>query len=398
MIPSILKIPLRPLRHAYLAWRAEHYIMARAMRDGGLPPCNFDFGLFKSNITEFVQSLRTDDSGLRYRYARSCTHTTLYASVYACMTLSLLGSLQSTSEARKDAWAEYFDGFQNGEDGLFYDPVVMNKAYPDSDWWGARHLTMHMLSAYTDLGVRPRHPFRYLGKYYVPAYMKAWLDGFDWAGESLGAGDVDNRIMNIGCQLQFQRDAWADGGAAEAVDFLKGYLRGKINPATGMWGRFDTNDPGQRSRMVQFAYHLFPLYFYDGDFDFEHALILPHVLNTQNRFGGYGVRANSSACEDIDSIDLLIRFAPFVTPAVREEIERSLTRALAWVMLNQMDDGGFVFRLAEPFHYGSVQTSSRASESALLPTWFRTLSLAYLTEHLGLDQGFKITSAPGYEI
>lgn len=347
---------------------------------------------------QFVHSLRTDDSGVRYRYAQSCTHPTLYASAYACMTLSLLGSLQSENKVRNAAWAEYFDGFQSAEDGLFYDPVVMNKAYPDSDWWGARHLTAHMLSAYTDLGVRPRHPFRYLAKYYAPAYMKAWLNGFDWAVESLGAGDVDNKIMNIGCQLQFQRDAWADGGAAAAVDCLKGFLRGKIDPATGMWGRFDTNDPNQRSRMVQFAYHLFPLFFYDGDFDFDHTQIVSHVLNTQNRHGGYGVRANSSACEDIDSIDLLIRFAPFVAPSIREEIDRSLTLALDWVMLNQMKDGGFVFRLAEPFQYGSARTSSRVNEGALFPTWFRTLSIAYMSRYLSLPHGFEITVAPGYEM
>lgn len=398
MMPALVKFPLRRARNIYYGWRARRYIMERCGTGGGAHQSGFDFDLFSSRVTSFVHSMRTDDSGLRYRYARNCTHPTLYASAYACMTLSLLGSLQSASEAQKDAWAEYFDGFQNGEDGLFYDPAVMNKAYSDSDWWGARHLTMHLLSAYTDLGVRPRHPFRYLGKYYDPTYLTAWLDGIEWAGESLGAADIDNKIMNIGCQLQYQREAWADGDAAEAVEYLKGYLRGKINRATGMWGRFNTADPQQRSRMVQFAYHLFPLYFYDGDFDFDHALIVPHVLNTQNQHGGYGVQINSSACEDIDSIDLLIRFAPYVTPSVGEEIERSLARALGYVMLNQAVDGGFVFRLAEPFHYGSTQTSSRANEGALFPTWFRTLSLAYLTGHLGLAKGFRITRAPGCEL
>lgn len=361
---------------------------------------SFDYGLLKGRILAFLGSMRRDGSDFRYRYASTSTEPTLYASAYACMTLSLLGELQCMPEVARRQWAAYFDSFQREEDGLFHDAAVMNAAYPDSDWWGARHLALHMISAYTDLGLRPRHPFRFLHDYCCTDRLRSWLDAQDWTSAAIGAGDVDNKIMNIGCLMQYQRDQWGDAAAATAVDFLKRYLRGKLDAGSGMWGGFRANDPHERSRMVQFAYHLLPLFFYDGEFefDFDAQQLARHVLDTQNRWGGYGVQANSSACEDIDSIDLLVRLHPLLPPAMQMEVDASLDRALKWVLVNQAADGGFVFRLDEPFAFGSDQTSSGRNEGAMLPTWFRTLSLAYLTRHLGVRQDFVVTNCPGYEI
>lgn len=62
-----------------------------------------------------------------------------------------------------------------------------------------------------------------------------------------------------------------------------------------------------------------------------------------------------------------------------------------------MADGGFVFRLNEGFKYGSQETSSSAGVGAMLPTWFRTLSILYLADFLGVKHGFRITRCPGYE-
>ncbi len=398
MIPALLLAPLRRVRNANRNKQAIRTIDARMAHHNASSYHDFDFLDFRQKVLEFVRSMQTAEGGVRYRYAGSVKQPTLYASAYACMTLSILGSLEDLPEATRRLWVRYFDGFQNDTDGLFYDPAVMNRQYRNSDWWGARHVTMHMISAYTDLCARPRYPFRHLEEFYEPTRMQAWLDGVDWSSTSLGTDDIDNKIMNIGCQLQFQRDMWHDDAATDALINLKTYLRDKINPNTGMWGCFDWNDPAQRSRMVQFAYHLFLIYFYDGDFDFDHTKIISHVLRTQNRYGGYGVKVNSSACEDIDSIDLLIRFSPHVSGKLRGEIDRSLRHAMDWVMLNQMGDGGFVFRLAEPFRFGSTRTSSQPNESAMLPTWFRTLSLAYLARFFDLKQSFRITTAPGCEI
>lgn len=380
---------------AYRDWRAGRYAVRRMAEPA---VADFDFARLKAEVLRFVRSLRSDVSGVRYRYAASATRPTLYASAYACLTLSLLGELRALGDEDRRSWIDHLDSLQSERDGLFYDPAVANELYADSDWWGARHLALHMINAYSDLGGRPHHPFSFLRDYYDLAKIDSWLDALDWSSKSIGAADVDNKIMNVGCLLQYQRDHWADSDADRAVDHLKRKLRARIDPRTGMWGGFDSADPHQRSRMVQFAYHLFPLYFYDRDFDFDHEQILGHVLRTQNRLGGFGVKLNSSACEDIDSIDLLIRFRPYASAKTVERIDASLRRALRWVLMNQMADGGFVFRLAEPFVYGSGETSSKSHEGALFPTWFRTLTIAYLARCFELEQDFVITPCPGYEL
>lgn len=359
---------------------------------------SFDFKLFKDKVNRYLSSMQVDAGGIHYRYSNSCTKPTLYASAYACLTLSLLGDLKTYTPEKKRDWAAYFDSFQSQDDGLFYDPAVMNDLFPDTDWWGARHLALHMINAYTALGLRPKFPFAFLKKYYKEDFIKAWIDTYDWHSHSLGSGDIDNKIMNIGCLLQYQRDYWNDSRAGDAIFFLKKYLRAKINPQTGIWGIFDTANDHQRSRMVQFAYHLLPIFFYDNDYDFKCENISKLVLCTQNKMGGYGVALNSSACEDIDSIDILIRFYPFVAEDVKADINKSLNKGFNWVLFNQVPDNGFVFRLLEPFVYGSAQTSSEVNSGALLPTWFRTLSIAYMTKHLNIDNAFIITTCPGYEI
>lgn len=358
---------------------------------------NFDFELFKSRVLRFMQSMQTDETVIHYKYSANCTKPTLYASVYACMTLSMLGTLDDFSDEKKKQWVEYFDSFQDQETGLFYDPTVVNNIYPDTDWWGARHLALHIIIAYADLGAKPQYPFRFLKSYYDVAFIRSWLDGFQWNDVSLGLSDVDNKIMNIGCLLQYQRDYWGDAEAGVAVDFLTRYLRKRINTETQLWGPASLDVPELRSRMVQFAYHLFPIHFYDGEFDFEPNKIVETVLKTQHAYGGFGVRCNSSACEDIDSIELLIRLRSMVSDHLASQVDQALKKAFRWVLVNQMGDGGFVFRLSEAFEYGHEQMSSTSNQGAMFPTWFRCLCLKLLL----LDQDAThntLQHLPGYVV
>ena len=117
---------------------------------------------------------------------------------------------------------------------------------------------------------------------------------------------------------------------------------------------------------------------------------------TQNELGGFGVKLNSSACEDIDSIDILIRLAPMV-PNRKVEIDIALKKALLWVLCNQVDDGGFVFRLEEPLVYGHPEMSSEKNQGAMFSTWFRTLTLTYLIRYFNWPPQLFINRCPGYE-
>lgn len=388
---------LQPVRDSIRSRLIEKKLKTRIENRARFILDSFEFQDFKRDISAFVRSSQVNETHYLYKYSASCTKPTLYASAYALMTLSLLGELKKLSDMEKEEWRNYFDSFQNESDGLFYDPAVQNDIYNDTDWWGARHLALHMISAYTDLGFRPKYPFAFLEKYYKPTAIQEWLDQFDWQSASIGAEDVDNKIMNIGCLLQYQRDYWEDAKAGQVIEFLKKYLRSKINKQTGMWGCFDIDNPDQRSRMVQFAYHLFQLYFYDDDYDFDSERIINLTLKTKNRINGFGVKLNSSACEDIDSIDTLIRLQKNTTLKLQNEAIESIEKSFNWVLTNQVEDGGFVFRLEEPFFYGSVETSSNKNEGAMLPTWFRTLSIAYMANFLNVDSNFQITNCPGYE-
>ncbi len=358
---------------------------------------SFDFELTRHRVLGFINLLKIPGSLFKYKYASKSSKATLYGSVYACMILGMLDEIKKLTDKEKIIWRNYFDSFQNKEDGLFYDPVVMNEIYSDADWWGARHISLHMISAYSHLGFKPKYKFKFLKPYHKEGGISEWLDCHDWKSVLIGRDDLDNKIMNIGCLLQYQRDTWGDELSAKALKELKSYLKRIINPKTGMWGGFDADNPEERSRMVQFAYHLFPIFFYDGDYDFDCERIVHNVLRTKNKLGGFGVKFNSSACEDIDSIDLLIRLEKYCSPKTQAEINNVITQAFKWVMQNQVDDGGFVFRLEEPFIYGNSETSSYKNEGAMMPTWFRTLSLAYMVSYLKYPSSFKLVSCPGYE-
>lgn len=348
-------------------------------------------------VLRFLDSRKCPVSEFQFFYSESTTEPTLYASSYACMTLSLLDKFVDYDLLVKKQWAQYLNSFQNKSDGIFYDPVIQSDLFLEADWWGRRHLTTHMISTLTSLGYKTKYPLGFLENYYTKTGIKNWLDQFNWDGKEIGFSDVDNAIMNVGCLLQYQRDAWASREAGEALKYLKCYLRSKINIEHGMWGIFDVKKPTQRSRLVQFAYHLFLIFFYDKEYDFDVNKIIDIVLKTQNEFGGYGVMSNSSACEDIDSVDLLIRLYPYASEKNKEKIDQSLLKAFNWVLLNQVPDGGFVFRLNEPFVYGHRQTSSLKNEGAMLPTWFRVLCIVYIAKHFKYDAGFNITPCPGYE-
>lgn len=174
------------------------------------------------------------------------------------------------------------------------------------------------------------------------------------------------------------------------------WLEKNINPDTGMWGDLPTDSPYHVSQVIQGAYHIYPLFFYDQkDVPFKEKAI-DLLLSTQNTLGGFGVTLNSSACEDIDSIDPLIRFSR-ITNYRRKDIDLALKRAFPWVLANINNDGGFVFRRNEPFCYGHEEMYSGYNESNMFATWFRTLCLAYLVKHFEVSNQFKIQNVPGLE-
>ena len=350
---------------------------------------------FKKKIFKFLKNQSSDDF-LTFYYSKDSSKPTLYAFTYSLITLSIIDFKKFQNNKHKKKWVAYLDSFQNIDDGLFHDKNILNDAYNNQDWWGCRHLALHVINTYECLDAKPKHQFKFLEKYYSQSSLENWLNQYNWNDyDSIMIGDLDNKIMNIGCLLQYQRDHFDNNESKNSLEMLKILLKNKINLKTGVWGEFDPNNKEQISRCIQFAYHLLTIFFYDDEFDFDTEKIINLTLSTQNKLGGFGVKLNSSACEDIDSIYLLVKLYPFGSSYQKFLIDKSLVKALKWISINQEKDGGFVFRVNEPFYFGHPETSSSANQSSTFATWFRTLSLAYIYNHFSNNQ-LKITKCPGY--
>jgi len=311
-----------------------------------------------------------------YRYAESQSTPVLYASTYAAMTRHLYSDLIGLPDDDREQWLRYFARHQD-EDGLFKDPQVENKLAETEDWWGWRHLTLQVAVSVTALGGVVPRPFTFLEPFFDPDVLISWLESRDWKRRP---DFVSNEVQNIGTLLQYSSDFHNDKWAGQGVECLLDWLEARQDPCTGFWAvPYDT--PTLLSRGLQTGYHLWLLFFYDQRPLRYVERIIDNTLATQNRLGGFGVALNSNACEDIDSIDPLARLS-MMTDYRRDEVQAALKRALPWVLINMNDDGGFVFQRGEPFIYGHDRMSSKAEESAMFPTWFRTLSLAYLSKAL----------------
>ena len=336
----------------------------------------------RGGVLAFVAACRLPEAGAgRYRYGPDMTAPTLYSSTYAAMARGLLCDLETLESGEAEAWAAYLNAHQD-DDGLFRDPVIYGSGWYAEDplWCGRPHLTCHVLTALACLGAVADRPFGFLAPWLQPDRLCSWLASRDW-GERVGW--TGNEIMNIGTLLQYSRQYHHDEGAGRALSCLLDWLESHhLNPATGLWGSVEIRDPLWLSHAVQAAYHWWPLFAYDGR-PFPHGeRAVDSVLATQNPRGGFGRGVhnpadpfNSSACEDIDSLDPLARLSR-QTPHRREEVLAALRSGARWVLSNQQEDGGFVFLKGRAFEYGHPQLRGGASSGAMFPTWFRLLCLA----------------------
>jgi hypothetical protein len=320
------------------------------------------------------------------------------------MTRHLFGDLDNLTSADRGDWIAYLQRHQEA-DGLFQDPLIAGEGWYAGDplWCGRPHLTCHVVTALACLGGGAL-PLSWLDQFLAAGDIERWLGQRDWEKRP---DYVGNEVMNVGVLLQYARDFQANSSAGDAVRRLLDWLDTHwIDPNTGVWGGLDVRLPVARSRLVQAAYHLWPLYTYDRrSIPFLEAA-LGTVLATQNPLGSFGWGVHNpeqpyagSACEDIDSIEPLVRMAG-LTVHDRDDVISALERALPWVLSNQNADGGFVFTRGRRFFYGHAQLQADADVSALFPTWFRTLSLAYLGMALPAStvgrEGWQFVDCPGF--
>jgi hypothetical protein len=319
----------------------------------------------------------------------------LYASCYAALTRFLFGDLDRLSDDERASWVAYIQQFQE-DDGLFRDRLVDSTQANELDWWGWRHLTVHALMALDVLEGKAQKPFELLNPFKEPGFMNKWLDSLDWQNDP---ASWSNKIQNYGTMLQYARDYQGQSWCSSALDEMYTWLDKYQDPQTGYWG-YGSLTKQERSLGVQTGYHIWLLYFYDGRPIQYIDRIIDSCLATQNRLGGFGATPNSSACEDIDSIDPLVRLY-FFSNYRKKDIYKTLEKTLPWLLVNINNDGGWMFRWGETFHYGHDLMTAQSFQSSMFPTWFRTLSLAYLSKVL-MDKPvaelkWKFKRQPGYQ-
>ena len=246
----------------------------------------------QEGASRFVENVHVK-GGLtgKFYYSPRGTTPILYASVYAALLYDLLNKVERLTISARQEWMDYINSHQC-EDGLYRDPFVDNDIAASIDWWGWRHLSAHVVSAVAALGGKPLRPFRFLNILYGSGRAYRWISELPW---SEGSSNVSNTVMNYGVLLQYERDFWNNENADAALMELYAFLDENICSETGLWSRWLPDDIKGRSEAVQTSYHLWNLYFYD-------QRPIPYIMNgidsclaSQNRYGGFGIKYNSSA-------------------------------------------------------------------------------------------------------
>lgn len=303
---------------------------------------------------------------------------TLYASAFACMLYHYTGKLETLTPGQKRAWAEYLNSWQDPETGYFFGPeLVPGKMTSDKHSFEhlSQHLAAHVLPALNLLNASPAYPLTFARAYSDLSFLQQWLDARDWREAWLEG----NNLLFVGQFLIYLRDFEGVSSADATLDHLFNWLDVEMDPATGLWG---TDGYCSRPAALYGGYHQLLLYYYE-DRPIPHPTRLIDVaLSLQNADGSFDPYGRGSACQDVDAIDVLVNMYKLVAYK-RPQVRIALRRALKHVLFMQMPDGGFVNRRDEPFtHMGMEMTKSVANKSNMFPTWFRTHTLALLSEIL----------------
>jgi hypothetical protein len=239
----------------------------------------------------------------------------------------------------------------------------------------ACHLTAHALPALDLLGFKPGYPLAFANRFIEPPALSTWLSERDWSDAWLEG----NNLLFIGQFLLYLKNVDGVNEAEWAFNQLMNWLDYQVDPETGLWG---TNGYCSIPAAVYGGYHQLLLYYYTDREIRSAERLVDTVLKLQHEDGGFHPSGGGGACEDIDAIDILVNLYKKVDHR-RPAIRVSLRKALTHILRMQMNDGGFVYRMDQPFiHMGIKRTASAANVSNLFPTWFRIHSLALLGEVL----------------
>ena len=306
---------------------------------------------------------------------------TLYATVYALYTGEYLGHASDLA----DEVVVFIQSCQSSETGLIAGPELNDFVHEAGSMHDLEHLTLHstcsVLPFCQDHGIELR-PIVAAHKFCDLAYLELWLSERDLEN----AWFEGNNILFVGQLLLYLRDVEKIPEASEALERWFKWLDEQMDPETSLWG---TNGSCSNAAAVYGGYHQLLLYWHE-----EHPIVNPAglvdtVLDLQHLDGGFNPKGNGGACEDVDSVDILVNCYKRYDYR-RADIRFALRRCKTHILKTQNPDGGFPYNRDQPqSHMGIPGTEAEPNVSCAFPTWFRVHTLALIAEILPDEPEFE---------
>lgn len=313
---------------------------------------------------------------------------TLYGTCYASLGRYYLGDDAPVTDQTLRFMAEC----QDPQTGLMIGPELKQFTAAPGAVHDREHLIWHLtcaaIPACLHFGVKLSHPIRAAHCFCEPAHLQAWLDRRDLKRAWLEG----NNILFIGQLLVYLRDVERHPAAA-ALDLWFRWLDEHADPQTSLWG---TNGYCAATDAVYGGYHQLLVYYYENHPVRNPQGLVDTVLGLQHLDGGFHPRGNGGACEDVDSVDILVNLYKQLDYR-RAEIRVALRRCLRHILDTQNADGGFPYnRNKGQIHMGIPGTAAAPNESTTFATWFRIHTLALMAEILTdepeLQHPFRFTN------
>ena len=325
------------------------------------------------SAANFLRSLLSNCDGLAS--SRPGGPITLYGTCYALLGLHYLGEKAPVT----DHVRQFVASTQDSESGLLIGPELVGFEAAPGVMHDREHLLMHLtcsaLPFCQQFAIELKHPIRAAHKFCDQEFLKQWMESRDWHR----AWFEGNNILFVGQLLVYLRDTEMHPGAATALNAWFQWLDHSVDQNTGLWG---TNGFCSPMEAVYGGYHQLLVYYYE-----DHPLpsvrgLVDTVLKLQHDDGGFNPHGNAGACEDIDSVDILVNCYKRLDYR-RDDIRHALRRSIRHIFATQNSDGGFPYsRNCAQTHMGIPGTDAEANVSCTFPTWFRIHTLALIAEIL----------------
>ena len=335
---------------------------------------SIDILKIRRNVVDFIYSCSAEEKG-EFKYSIDGP-ITLYSSCYALMTLHYLCELPDKDYLND--WGDYFLLWQDQNTGFFLGPELKvplsENAKHDFDHL-AMHLTTTVLPCLDILKVKPKYPLFFAHKFLDEHTLTRWLHDRDWTDAWLEG----NNLLFVLQLLIYLRDREGFSSASDRVEQFFEWLDTQVDPTTGLWG---TNSYCSNFVAMCGGYHQLLAYYYEGREITAPEHLVDVVLALQHADGGFHPGGGGGACEDIDAIDILVNLYKRYDYR-RPKIRVALRKAVKSILRKQVEDGGFVYKLNNPFiHMGMEMTLTPPNRSNMFSTWFRVHALALTSEIL----------------